>query len=120
MKTVTDEAVEIMLQKDLVERKISEVIFFKRDAQRWTDDHNSIIEDIVTNGYIPKDNYPIISKDNIVMDGNHRLVILQELYGDEYVIKFRLVNYNYNNLIVIGNLVKLWVNIKRVFRRKNK
>jgi len=120
MKTVTDEAVEIMLQKELVERKISEVTFFKRDAQRWTDDHNSLIEDIVTNGYIPNENHPIISKDNIVMDGNHRLVVLQELYGDDYIIKFRLVNYNYNHLIVVGNLVKLWVNIKRVFRRKNK
>jgi hypothetical protein len=120
MKTVTDEAVELVMQKELVERKISEVIFFKRDSQSWTDYHNTIMEDIINNGYVPKDNHPIISKDNIVMDGNHRLVILQELYGDDYVVKFRLVNYNYNNLIVIGNLVKIWVNIKRVFRRKNK
>lgn len=120
MKTVTDEAVELVIQKELVERKISEVNFFKREQQRWTDEHHIVMESIISNGYMPNDNHPIISKDNIVMDGNHRLVVLQELYGDDYVVKFRLVNYKYNNLIFIGNLTRLWVNIKRVFRRKNK
>ena len=120
MKTVTDEAIELLTQKELVERKISEVKFFKRDEQVWTIENNDAVGDIVANGYNPKDNHPMISKDNIVMNGNHRLVILQELYGDDYVLKFKLVNHNYNSLIVIGNLAKLWVRIKRVFRRKNK
>lgn len=120
MKTVTDETIDLLAKKELVERKISEINYFKRDEQRWSDDHYVMSENINTNGYRPNDNHPIISKDNITIDGNHRLVVLQELYGDDYVVKCRLVDYKYNNLIFIGNLARLWVNIKRVFRRKNK
>jgi hypothetical protein len=120
MKTVTDEAVELLTKKELVERKLSEVDHLKREEQSWSDNHYVTMNSIITDGYKPNDNYPIISKDNIVMDGNHRLAVLQELHGDDYVVKFKLVNYKYNRLIFIGGLVKLWVRIKRVFRRKNK
>lgn len=120
MKTVTDEAVELLTKKELVERKLSEVDYFKRDEQSWSDDHYETMNSIIADGYKPNDNHPIISKDNIVMDGNHRLAVLQELYGDDYVVKFRLVDYKYNRLIFIGNFSKLWVRIKRIFRRKNK
>lgn len=120
MKTVRDEAVELLTKKELVERKISEVDYLKRNEQSWDDDHYVTMNSIINDGYKPNNNHPIISKDNIVMDGNHRLAVLQELHGDNYVVKFKLVNYKYNNLIFIGNLARLWVNIKRVFRRKNK
>lgn len=120
MKTVIDEAVELLTKKELVERKLSEIDYFKQEEQSWSDDQYLTMNSIITDGYKPNDNHPIISKDNIVMDGNHRLAVLRELYGDDYVVKFKLVNYNYNRLIFIGGLVKLWVRIKRVFRRKNK
>ena len=117
MKTVTDEAVELLTKKELVERKLSELDFLTREQQHWSDDHYVTMNSIITNGYKPNNDYPIISKDNIVMNGNHRLVILHELYGDDYVVKLKFVNGKYNRLLIRIILPLIWVSIKRTFKR---
>lgn len=117
MKPKKDEALEYLVQKKLVERKLSELDFLTRDQQHWSDGNYDVMNDIVTNGYKPNNDYPIISKDNIVMDGNHRLVILHELYGDDYVVTLKFVNGKYNRLLIRSILPLMWVSIKRGFKR---
>lgn len=117
MKPIRDEVLDHLVQKKLVQRKLSEIDFLKREELNWGESHHYLMDDIYNNGYKPNNNHPTISKDNIAMDGNHRLVILHELYGDNYVVTLRFVNTNYNRLILRGGLCFIWVSIKRFFRR---
>jgi hypothetical protein len=117
MKPIREEALEYLVKKELVQRKLSELDFLSRDKQEWSKKHYAIMDDIIANGYRPNNDHPIITKDNIVMDGNHRLVMLHDLHGDDYVVTLKFVNAKYNRLLIRSILPLMWVSIKRFFKR---
>lgn len=117
MSSKQEDAINFLRKPNLVKRKISEISFFSREQQNWDSKHYHIMEDISINGYNPNNNHPLISKDNVIIDGNHRLVMLQELYGDDYELEFSFINYKYNRLIIVGNLLLIVFGIKRFFKR---
>ena len=57
MKTVTDEAVELLTKKELVERKLSELDFLTREQQHWSDDHYVTMNSIITKSITSLGNY---------------------------------------------------------------
>lgn len=72
---------------------VSTTPHFKYSNLQWSDEQKKMREEIIEGKYKEGLNTHIqITRDNIVIDGNHRVCILKEKYGDNYEI---LVVKNY-------------------------
>jgi len=71
-------------------------------------DWNSLIESIKKEGFLPeKYDYMIISKNNILLEGHHRYMVLKKLYGEDYKIKIIRKQKNYITVILLLILITL-------------
>ncbi len=75
---------------------------FKNEIYNWeSDDKRKLYVSIVTNGYISNfnRNSVLITKDNYIIDGNHRSQILKRIYSDDYQIKVKRWSIKRNNYL---------------------
>lgn len=71
---------------------------------------------ITENGWCPsKFGYITISKDSYCINGHHRVVLLKEMYGEDFKVEVIRLKYNYKK-IFLKNLLKDL--IKFNFKRK--
>tara|TARA_B110000444_G_scaffold239436_1_gene253852 strand:- start:7024 stop:7446 length:423 start_codon:yes stop_codon:yes gene_type:complete len=71
--------------KNIKKIKLKDLIFFKDRSKtyNWKD-----LEDSLNNGYSPKKyDYIKVNNDGVVVNGNHRCIILNKKYGDEFEVE---------------------------------
>lgn len=69
----------------------------------WNDDQMKLKEVINNGGFKDDGTYPLISitRDNIIMNGNHRLICLKKKYGGEHKIRVNKVNMDWHKVVWI-------------------
>lgn len=96
--------------------KISELRFknlftdfpIERDRILWNEEQSQLKDKIIKEGYQPERyGYPEISNSNVCIDGHHRLVILKELYGEDYTLMVKMINRGWVKLTFLVILLKL-------------
>ena len=72
---------------------------------RWNDKQKKLKKDILDGKYVNglNNKYVYLSRDNVVIDGHHRISALSEKYGDDYTI------------VVKRNPFKNWVKIMKLW-----
>jgi hypothetical protein len=90
--------------------KLSEITISVKD---WSADQLKLRETILKGGFIDgyEDKYPLITRDYVCLDGNHRLWVLDELHGGDYevtvdrqwYVKWRVYSKLFRNQKFINN-----------------
>lgn len=73
-------------------------------------------DSIKINGWNPQHfGYITISKDRYCINGHHRVVLLKEMYGDDFVVNVKRIDRNYWS-ILIKNIIKDFFKLR--FKKK--
>ena len=103
-------------EKELTTIRIGDIRFtiFKKSALkfnkrfpiqlRWTDKQFKMREQIRKRKYKPRGKHPNITKDNVCVDGHHRLAALLEYYGEDYEITVGKSKYTYGYIFWLAIL----------------
>tara|TARA_R110002167_G_scaffold68516_1_gene193354 strand:- start:3490 stop:3912 length:423 start_codon:yes stop_codon:yes gene_type:complete len=76
--------------KNIKKIKLKDLIFFEDRSKtyNWKD-----LEDSLNNGYSPKKyDYIKVNNDGVVVNGNHRCIILNKKYGDEFEVEISKID----------------------------
>jgi hypothetical protein len=89
---------------------------------KWSSNQEEYKEDIIKNGYDPRKSIIIISKDNKIIDGHHRVYSLVER-GDKSVIVIK-IRWNFwitilNSILFFTITSPIWVSLKIFKKIKN-
>ena len=78
-----------MIKHEFCKLQLSDILFCQRIDEIKK---NLIVDSILKNGFDYNLGHIVISKDNEIIDGNHRYHSLLEIYGSDFVIIFKKLN----------------------------
>lgn len=75
----------------------------KREYLTWTEEQIKLKDTIKKRRYQPKKyGYPILCGNNVCIDGHHRIVVLKELYGENYKLKVCKNDTNWYSQLILS------------------
>jgi hypothetical protein len=95
------------MSKEFKKIKIGELKKSRFVRYIWTDERQKLKENIIENGFDNNNHYMTITKDNYVLNGNHRFEIMINNFNPDYEVNTHILDVSYKTVSILSILFSI-------------